>query len=94
MEEYELKDSEAVEKVRETGGSRMIIGDILCLFIAYINFPPFPFAWSSQPEIEEAGKVLHQGGIFHHDNKNNLGISNSLLFQSRDPLNHIARFRE
>ena len=30
-EENELKDSEAVEKVRETGGSGIIIGEILCL---------------------------------------------------------------
>ena len=28
-EEDELRDSEAVEKVRETSGSRMIIGEIL-----------------------------------------------------------------
>ena len=31
-EEKKLEDSEAVEKVRETGGSGMIIGEILCLF--------------------------------------------------------------
>ena len=30
-EEDEFRDSEAVEKVRETGGSGMIIGEILCL---------------------------------------------------------------
>ena len=33
MEEDELRDSEAVKKVRETGGSGMIIGGILCLFL-------------------------------------------------------------
>ena len=33
MEEDDLRDSEALEKVRETGGSRMIIGEILCLFL-------------------------------------------------------------
>ena len=33
MEDDELRDSEAVEKVRKTGGSRMIIGEILCLFL-------------------------------------------------------------
>ena len=32
-EKEELRDSEAVEKVRGTGGSRMIIGNILCLFL-------------------------------------------------------------
>ena len=33
MEENELRDSEAVEKVRETGSSGMIISEILCLFL-------------------------------------------------------------
>ena len=33
VEEDKLRDFEAVEKVRETGGSGMIIGDILCLFL-------------------------------------------------------------
>ena len=32
-EEDELRDSEAVEKVREMGGSGMIISEILCLFL-------------------------------------------------------------
>ena len=32
-EEDELKDSEVVEKARETGGIGMIIGGILCLFL-------------------------------------------------------------
>ena len=40
VEEDELRDSEAVDKVRETGNIRMIIGDILCLF-AYITCPIF-----------------------------------------------------
>ena len=34
----ELKDLEAVDKVRETGDIGMIIGEILCLF-AYIDCP-------------------------------------------------------
>ena len=33
MEGDELRDSQAVEKVREAGDSRMIIGEILCLFL-------------------------------------------------------------
>ena len=33
MEDYELRDYEVVEKVRETGSSGMIIGEILCLFL-------------------------------------------------------------
>ena len=32
-EEDELRDSEAVEKVKERGGSGMIISNILCLFL-------------------------------------------------------------
>ena len=32
-EEHKLRDSEVVEKVRETGGSGMIISEILCLFL-------------------------------------------------------------
>ena len=33
MEEDELRDSDAVEKVRETGDSDIIIGEIMCLFL-------------------------------------------------------------
>ena len=36
VEEYKLRDLEAVDKVRETGNTGMIIGEILCLF-AYIS---------------------------------------------------------
>ena len=32
-EEDKLRNSEVVEKLREMGGSRMIIGEILCLFL-------------------------------------------------------------
>ena len=32
-EEDKLRDSEAMEKVRETGSRGMIIGEILCLFL-------------------------------------------------------------
>ena len=32
-EDEDLMDSEAVEKVRETGSSGMIIGELLCLFL-------------------------------------------------------------
>ena len=35
-----MRDLEAVDKVRETGGIRMIIGDIFCLF-ACITCPIF-----------------------------------------------------
>ena len=47
-EEDELRDSEVVEKARETGGIGMIIGEILCLFflqklpilLALLSFSP------------------------------------------------------
>ena len=45
-EEDELRDSEVVGKARETGGIRMIIGEILCLFLLKklpILIAPFPF---------------------------------------------------
>ena len=44
-EEDELRDSEVVGKARETGGIRMIIGEILCLFLLKklpILIAPFP----------------------------------------------------
>ena len=64
-EEDELRDSEAVDKVRETGGIGMIIGEILCLF-AYIACPLFlpPLDLWSQPQIHYAvtsiGVALHR----------------------------------
>ena len=50
-----MKDLEAVDKVRKMDGSRMIIGEILCLF-AYIACPLFllPLEWRSHPQIEYA----------------------------------------
>ena len=33
LEEDDLRDLEAVEKVRKTGGRGMIISEILCLFL-------------------------------------------------------------
>ena len=55
MEENELRNSEAVDKVRETGGIGMIISDILCLF-AYIFCPLFllPLELWSHPQIDYA----------------------------------------
>ena len=49
-----MRNSEAADKVRETGGSGMIIGEILCLF-AYIYFPPFllPLVCWIQLQIDE-----------------------------------------
>ena len=61
-EEDELRDSEAVEKVRETGGSGIVICEILCLF-AYISCPVFllPLVWWSQKKNDEAHKGQRQG---------------------------------
>ena len=63
-EEGELRDSEAVDKVRETGSIGMIISGILCLF-AYIACPLFLLTlemWS-HPYIDYAvtsiGVTLH-----------------------------------
>ena len=45
--EDELKDSEVVEKARETGGIGMIISEILCLFLLRklpILLSPFSFS--------------------------------------------------
>ena len=63
MEDDKLRDYEAVEKVRNSGGSRMIIGEILCFVlvtkISYITCPPLilPLAWLNHPQIEESGEV-------------------------------------
>ena len=50
-----MRNSEAMDKVRETGSIRMIIGEILCLF-SYIAFPLFllPLELWSHPQIEHA----------------------------------------
>ena len=57
-----MRDFEAVEKVRETGGSGIVICEILCLF-AYISCPVFllPLVWWSQKKIDEAHKGQSQG---------------------------------
>ena len=60
-----LRDSEAVDKVLEMGDSKMIIGEILCLF-AYTACPLFllPLERWSQPQIDYAitriGVALHR----------------------------------
>ena len=64
-EEEELRDSEAVDKLRETGGIGMIIDEILCVF-AYIPCPILflPLELLSQPQIEytfsSIGVALHR----------------------------------
>ena len=64
-EGVKLRFSEAVDKVRETGGIGMIISEILCLFV-YITYPLFllPHGFWSQPQIDYAvtsiGVALHR----------------------------------
>ena len=57
-----MSHSEVVEKVRETGGSWMIIGEILCLF-DYIACPLFllHLVWWIQLQIDESGEGRCQG---------------------------------
>ena len=57
-----MRDLEAVGKVIETGGSGMIIGEILCFFV-YIVCPLFllPLVWWSEPQIDKLGEGRRQG---------------------------------
>ena len=57
-----MRDFKVVGKVKETGGSRMIIVEILGLF-AYIVCPIFllPLVWWSEPQIDEVGEGKSQG---------------------------------
>ena len=54
LEEEKLMHLETVDKVREKGGTKMIISEILCLF-AYIACPLFllPLVWWVQPQIDK-----------------------------------------
>ena len=86
-EEEELRDSEVVDKARETGGIRMIIGEILCLFllrkwpilIAPLSFYPV-HGWVTRKSRKQAKRDA-KDGIARHDNRKDRGIPNSLLFQ-------------
>ena len=87
MEEDELRDSEAVGKVRETGSSGMVISGILCLFLLQ-KFPillapiPSPLCMVNSP-INRGIRPKRdaKAGIFLHDYSKGLGIPNSLMFQ-------------
>ena len=85
-EEDELRYSEAVEKVREMGGSGMILGEILCLFLLQ-KFPIFlsplsfsPFHGCFTRTSRKKAKRVAKDGIVCHDNRKDLGSPNSLLF--------------
>ena len=87
MEEDEFRDSEVVEKARETGGIGMIIGEILCLFLLrklpillpLLSFSPLHGGFTCKSRKQ--AKRDAQYGIVRHDNRKDLGIHNSLLFQ-------------
>ena len=59
-----MRDLEAMDKVRETGGIRIIIGEIWCLF-EYITCPIFllPLELWSQPQIDYEVPTI---GVYLH----------------------------
>ena len=71
MEEDYLRDSKAVEKVRETGGSGMIISGILCLFLLQklpILLPPLylsPLHGQDTRKSRNQVEVQRQGWDFN-----------------------------
>ena len=75
-----------VEKVRETGGSGLIIGKILCLFLlrklpillAPLSFSPLHGRVTRK--LRKQAKRDAKDGIVRHDNRKDLGIPNLLLF--------------
>ena len=86
-----MKDSKVVEKARETGGIGMIIGEILCLFLlrslpillSPLSFSPLHGSVNrqSRKQAKRDAKRDAKDGIVCHDNRKDLGIPNSLLFQ-------------
>ena len=87
MDEEELRNYEAVVNVRETGDSRMIIDEIFCLLLlqklpillAPLSFYPL-HGLSTQKSSKQANRNA-KAAIVRHDNKNDMGIPNLLLFQ-------------
>ena len=82
-----MRDSEAVEKARETVGIGMIIGEILCLFLLQklpilldpLFFSPLHGLVTRKPRKQ--AKHDAKDGIVRHGNRKDMGITNSLLFQ-------------
>ena len=72
----------------ETGGRRMIIGEILCLFVlqkfpillAPLSFSPL-HGWVTRKSRKQL-KLDSKDGIVRHDNRKDLGEHNLLLFQA------------
>ena len=82
-----MRGSEAVEKARVMGGSGVIIGEILCLFLLQKN-PILLASLSLSPllglvtrKLRKQTKCDSKDGIERHGNRKDLGIPNSLLFQ-------------
>ena len=80
-----------MDKVRGTSVSRMFIGEILYLFLlqkfpillAPISFSPLHgrVTRKSRKQAKRDAKRDAKDGIVRHDNRKDLGIPNSLLFQ-------------
>ena len=82
-----MRDSKAMEKVRETGDSGMIISEILCLFLLLKLLdclPPFPSPYcmvESHVNIESSKSATPRMGFSINIKGKDLGIPNSLMFQ-------------
>ena len=82
-----MRYSEAEGKARETGGSRITIGEILCLFLLRklpILLAPISFSLLYVGVTQKMRKHVKRdakSGIVRHDNKSDLGIPNPFLFQ-------------
>ena len=86
-EEKNLRGSGPVEKVREPGGSEMVIGEILCSLLLHklpILSDPFslyPLYGLVAHKSRKQAKCDGKGGIFRHNNRKDLGIPNLFMFQ-------------
>ena len=72
-EEDELRDLEVADKERETGGSGIIIGDILCLF-DYTDCPLFspPLNVGVSHKSMKQAKRYTKAGIVRHENNQDM----------------------
>ena len=86
MEEDKLRGLEAVYKVRETSERGIVIRDILYLFLLQklsIFLAPFyfsPLHGLVTHKSRNLAKSNAKAGIVCHDNKKDLGLPNSFLF--------------
>ena len=81
-----LRYPEAVENVRETGGSRMIIGELLCLLLIQklpILISPLSLSPLHGRVTRKSRKQVNcdaKDEIVCHNNRKGLGIPNLFLF--------------